>query len=269
MLPDLSGPLKKLAIKVDNPKEFSEKWAKRLAPFSLVAAVGIHVITAMVFATQGGRDWWHSAALAPDFIAVALTSGTAIVLVASVITYGIKEQYQQAYRTMAIFISVAFFIHLFIMYNDFFNHAWYGADGALETLSVTFKDYTLTHLVEVAAPLAAVILLLSSGVRKSAGAIISSCCLLIIGVFAHRFLLMPGAFDRVPLTIPPLGLQNVEWSVPIASGRYDQALNTFVTEWHYFPSGVEIAIFVGVVAYMCFLMMLAVDRLPIVKEAES
>jgi molybdopterin-containing oxidoreductase family membrane subunit len=269
MLPDLSGPLKKIALKVENPKEFSEKWAKRLSPFSLVAAVGIHVITAWVFATQGGRDWWHSAALAPDFIAVALASGTSIVLIASIIAYGVKEQYKPAYRTMTIIISVSFFIHLFLMYNDFFNHVWYGATEALDTLSITVKDYGLAHAFEVAIPLLAVILLLTPKVRKSAGAMIFSCCLLITGVFVHRFLLMPAAFDRIPLTINPLGLQNTEWSVPIASGRYDEAVNTFVTAWHYFPSGIEITIFLGVVAYMCFLIMLAVDRLPIVKQVES
>ncbi len=269
MLPDLFGtPLEQIALKVDNPKEFSEKWAKRLAPFSLVAAVGIHVITAWVFATQGGRDWWHSAALAPDFVAVALASGTAIVFVVALLTYGIKEQYQQAYRIMAIFIAVAFFIHLFLMYNDFFIHIWYSARDAVDTLSVTVKDYGLAHAFEVAVPLAMVILLLSSRVRRKTGAMIISCCLLIIGVFVHRFLLMPGSFDKIPLTISPLGLQNVEWAAPIASGRYDLALDTFVTKWHYFPSGIEMAIFLGVVAYVGFLIILAIEMLPIVREAE-
>lgn len=269
MLPDLFGtPLEQIALKVDNPKEFSEKWAKRLAPFSLVAAVGIHVITAWVFATQGGRDWWHSAALAPDFVAVALASGTAIVFVVALLTYGIKEQYQQAYRIMAIFIAVAFFIHLFLMYNDFFIHTWYGARDAVDTLSVTVKDYGLAHAFEVAVPLAMVILLLSSRVRKKTGAMIISCCFLIMGVFVHRFLLMPGSFDKIPLTISPLGLQNVEWAAPIASGRYDLALDTFVTRWHYFPSGIEMAIFLGVVAYVGFLIILAIEMLPIVREAE-
>jgi molybdopterin-containing oxidoreductase family membrane subunit len=269
MLPDLFGtPLELIALKVDNPKEFSEKWAKRLAPFSLVAAVGIHVITAWVFATQGGRDWWHSAALAPDFVAVALASGTAIVFLVALLAYGIKEQYQQAYRIMAIFIAVSFFIHLFLMYNDFFIHTWYGARDAIDTLSVTVKDYGLAHAFEVAVPLAMVILLLNSRVRKRTGAMIISCCFLIIGVFVHRFLLMPASFDRIPLTISPLGLQNVEWAVPVASGRYDLALDTFVTKWHYFPSGIEIAIFLGVAAYVGFLIILAMETLPIVREAE-
>lgn len=269
MLPDLKGPLKKIALKVDNPKEFSQKLAKRLAPFSLVAAVGIHVITAWIFATQGARDWWYSAVLAPDFVAAAMASGTAVVLVVSLLAYGLQEQYRQAYRTMSIIIAVSFFIHLFFMYNDYFIHAWYGAAEALDTLSITFKEYLWAHAFEVLAPLAGVILLLNDKVRNSAGAMIASCCLLIGGILVHRFLLMPGAFDKIALTIHPLGLQDVDWSVPIASGRYDQALNTFVTEWHYFPSGVELAIFSGVLGFACFLIILAVDRLPIVDRVAT
>ncbi len=269
MLPELKGRLQWLALKVDNPKEFSENLAKRLAPFSLVAAVGIHVITAWIFATQGAREWWHSAALAPDFVAAATASGTAVVLVVALLTYGLKEQFRQAYRTMSIIIAVALFIHLFLMYNDYFIHAWYGRTEAMDTLAITFREYLGAHVFEVLAPLAAVILLLNEKVRTSAAAMIASCCLLIAGILMHRFLLMPGAFGRIPLTINPLGLQDLEWSVPIASGRYSQTLDTFVTEWHYFPSLVELAIFTGVVAFACFLIILAVDRLPIVSAEKT
>ncbi|RJR51404.1 MAG: molybdopterin oxidoreductase [Desulfobacteraceae bacterium] len=269
MLPDFKGPLQKIALRVKDPAAFSERWAKRLAPFTLVAAVGIHVITAWVFSTQGARDWWHSAALAPDFISVAISSGTALVLLVSVIAYGGRERFQEAYRTMALFISAAFFIHLFLMYNDFFIHTWYGANDALEPLSVLFREFGSAHAFEVAAPLASVVLLLNSRVRKSAAAVTACCSLFILGVFMHRFLLMPGAFQRVPLTMTPMGLQDMQWSVPIASGVYDPSLDTFVTEWHYFPSGVEIVIFLGVLAYMCFLLLLAADRLPVVGEVKS
>jgi len=269
MLPDFKGPLTKIALKVNDPKEFSEKWAKRLAPFSLVAAIGIHVITAWIFATQGGRDWWNSAVLAPDFIAVAIASGTAIVFIVALLAYGLKEQHKQAYRTMAMIIATALFTHIFFMYNDFIIHAWYGAHEAMETLSITFKDYGLTHAFEVIAPLVAVILLLNSKVRQSSCAMISSCCLLVFGVFAHRFLLMPAAFDKIQLSIEPLGLQHTYWAFPIASGQYNPIMDSFVTKWHYFPSGIEIAIFLGVLAFMCFLVILAMDRLPIAGEVQA
>lgn len=266
MLPDLKGPLQKIALKVDNPKEFSAKLARRLAPFSLVAASTS--VTAWLFATQGARHWWHSALLAPDFVAAATSSGTAVVLLVSLLTYGIKEQYRQAYRTMSVIIAATFFIHLFFMYNDYFIHAWYGASEAVNTLSIIFREHIWAHAYEVLAPLAGVILLLNAKMRKSAG-MIASCCLLISGIFVHRYLIMPGAFERIVLTINPMGLQDIEWSVPISSGRYDVSLDTFVTDWHYFPSGIEITICLGVAAFACFLIILAIDRLPIVNRVES
>jgi molybdopterin-containing oxidoreductase family membrane subunit len=268
MLPDLKGRWKSLALKVDDPQAFSEKWAKRMAPYSLVAAVGIHVITAWIFATQGAREWWHTSVLAPDFVSVALASGTAVVLIVCVLAYGFREEYSKAYRTMAAFIATAFFIHLFLMYNDFIIQAWYGADEAMETLAVTLKEYGLTHAFEVGAPLLAVILLLNQRIRRSAGAMIFSSGLLILGVFAHRYLLMPAAFERIPFTMTPLGLQNVSWSFPITSGRYAQDADVFVTAWHYFPSPIEWTIFLGVISYACFVILLATDQLPVTQQVK-
>ncbi len=269
ILPDLKGRLGRLALKVDDPAAFSEKWVKRLAPFSLVAAVGIHVITAWIFATQGARDWWNSAALAPDFLAAALASGTAVVLLVSLFAYGVKEKHARAYRTMGIFISVSLFIHFFLMYNDFFIHAWYGASEALSTLSVTLKDYGAAHAFETAAPLLAVLLFLSAKTRQRAWALASGCLLVLSGVFVHRFLLMPAAFDRIPLSFEPLGLQHTDWAMPIASGRYGEGLDVFVTKWHYFPSAIEWAVFLGVLAYVSILLLIAVDRLPILSREGS
>ncbi len=268
MLPDLKGPLAKIAIKVDNPQEFSEKWAKRLAPYALVAAVGIHVITAWIFATQGAREWWYTSILAPDFVAVALASGTAVVLMVGVMVYGVKKEYQNSYRIMGLVMACAVFVHIFFMYNDFIIHAWYGAEEALDTLAVTFRQHGAAHAFEVLAPLAAVILLLNAKVRQSAAGIVGSCAVLILGVFAHRFLLMPAAFERVPLTLTPLGLQHAQWSAPIASGRYNPTGNTFVTAWNYVPSAVEVVVFLGVVAFVGFVLVLGVNRLPIVKKTD-
>lgn len=269
LLPDLTGPWARLALKVENPKAFSQKIAKGLAPFSLVAAVGIHVITAWIFATQGSRDWWHTGVLAPDFVAAALASGTAVVLIVSLLAYGLKDEYRQAYRTLTLIIAGSLFVHLFLMYNEMVIKAWYGSAEALETLSILFRDYLWAHLFEVLAPLTAVILLLNDRVRNHAGAMIASCCLLLAGILVHRFLLMPGAFDKIAFTFTPLGLQDLHWSFPIASGRYNPLLDTFVTEWHYFPSVVEITIFLGVAAFVAFVIMLAIRELPIVDRVAT
>jgi len=269
MLPDLAartGIWKKIALPVPDPAGFSDIWARRLAPFSLVAAVGIHVVTAWIFATQGARGWWHTAVMAPDFVAAALASGTAVVMLVAVLCYGTAEKFQDAFRIMAIFIATAFFIHVFLMYNDFVIHAWYGTDHAKDILAITLKEYGAAHAFEVLAPLLGVILLLNRRMRQSVSGIFGACLLVISGIFVHRILLMPAAFNQMPLTLSPLGSQNTLWPVPIASGRYHPLADTFVSHHSYFPTLVEILIFAGVLSFVCALILLAVHKLPVIQE---
>jgi molybdopterin-containing oxidoreductase family membrane subunit len=169
---------------------------------------------------------------------------------------------------MALIMAISTFVHIFFMYNDFFIHIWYGNQESLATLAITLKEYAGVHAFEVLAPLVAVILLLNKKVRQSAFAVVACCSLLVLGVFAHRYLLMPAAFERVPLTLHPLGIQHGQWSAAIASGRYTPHGDTFVTKWDYFPSGIEFAVFMGAVAFVCFLLIVAIRTLPIIKEAK-
>jgi molybdopterin-containing oxidoreductase family membrane subunit len=183
-----------------------------------------------------------------------------------VLCYGTAEKFQNAFRIMAIFIATAFFIHLFLMYNDFVIHAWYGTEHAKETLAITLQEYGLAHAFEVLAPLLGVVLLLNRHVRKTVSGIIGGCLLMIAGIFVHRILLMPAAFNQIPLTLAPLGSQNTLWPVPIASGRYNPLADTFVTHHSYFPTLVEILIFAGILSFVCALILVAVHKLPVVKE---
>ena len=266
MLPDLNGRLQRFAIKVKDPKEFSEKWAKKLSPFALVFAISIHVVTAWIFSTQGGREWWFTPTLAPDFLSVAVMAGTTVVLMASVLAFGIKDAYKDAYRTMIGIITAFFIIHMFLMYNDFFIKTWYGAESSMHTLGLVFGDFLSIHALEVIAPLLAVLLLSRKSVRESKIALVASSLLLLVGVFAHRFLLMPPAFEAIPLTFNPIGLHDMFWSYPIASGRFVEGMDTFVDRWNYFPTMIEITIFSGVVAYMYFMVAAGTEFLPIVKK---
>jgi len=41
------------------------------------------------------------------------------------------------------------------------------------------------------------------------------------GVLIHRYLLMPGAFSNIPITIDVNGLQHEKWSMPISTGEFN------------------------------------------------
>jgi molybdopterin-containing oxidoreductase family membrane subunit len=269
MLPELTGRLGWLAIKVDNVEEFSERWAKRLAPVALLFAIGIHVVTAWIFSTQGARDWWFSPAMAPDFVSVAIAVGTTVVLLAAALAYGTGERYQEAYRILGLIVFMSVCVHLFLMMNDLVIHAWYGNAESERIMEIAWGDYAWAHVFEVAAPLIGAWLLMLPATRRSLPRLAMSSGLLIAGVFVHRFLIMPAAYNNIPMTLAPLGLPDSHWSLPIASGRYLPGLSTFLDHYSYTPSLIEVVILLGIVAYAVFLILLAIDRLPILAREES
>lgn len=264
MLPDLPGRWTRAVVRGRDASELAARWSKALSPFALVLAVSIHVVTAMIFSTQGSRHWWHTAALAPDFVAVAVTAGTAVVLIAAVLARGAGAEVQPSYRTMAAFIAVGFVLHLFFMYGDMAIVAWYGDEHALRALEVTVGRYLALHLVEVLVPAAAVLALLSARVRRNAAASVGAAAALLLGVFAHRYLIMPAAFEPTPLALEPLGASEI-WTVPIATGRYvpGAGMEAFATTASYAPTAVEAAITVGVVALAGLMMVLGSALLPV------
>lgn len=269
ILPELTGKLARFAITVANPTEFSEKWAKRIAPVALLFAIGIHVITAWIFSTQGARDWWFSPVMAPDFVAVAVGVGTAVVLLAGALAYGTGEKYQDAYQTLGRIIFMAVCVHLFLMMNDLVIHAWFGNAETHRIMEIAWGDFAWAHIFEVAAPLAGAWLLMQAGVRRSLPRLAASAGLIIVGVFVHRFLIMPAAYNNIPMTMTPLGLPGVHWSLPIASGRFFPGMSTFVEHYAYFPSLIEIVILLGTVAYAVFLILIAIIKLPILAKDVS
>lgn len=269
ILPGLSGKWRqKFTTALGNPEEFSEKWAKRLAPAALLFAASIHIVTAWIFSTQGSREWWHTAALAPDFLSVAVMAGTTVVLLASALIFGVSDRHQDAYRTMTRIIVSAFIVHLFLMYNDMFIKYWYHAEGSMHAINYLFTRHLSAHAFEVLAPLAAVLLLVGKSVWVSRSRLSLTCALLLSGVLVHRYLIMPPAFNVQPLTFTPIGAMNEAWSYPVASGRWADGINTFSTTWNYVPSSIEWVIFAGVCAFACFAIGLGSLVLPI-GRAES
>jgi dimethyl sulfoxide reductase membrane subunit len=266
LLPDLTGRLAWLAIKVEDPQAFADRWARRIAPLALLFAIGIHVVTAWIFSTQGARDWWHTPAMAPDFVAVAIAVGTTVVLLAAALAYGTGERYQEAYRILGLIIFIATAVHLFLMVNDLVIHAWYGNAETRRIMNLAWGQFAWGHIFEVAAPLAGAALLMSGRVRRSLALLLASSALLVAGVFAHRFLLMPAAYNITPMTMTPMGLPESHWSLPIASGRFFPGMSTFVEQYSYTPSLVEVVILLGIVAYTVLLILLAIDRLPILAK---
>jgi molybdopterin-containing oxidoreductase family membrane subunit len=252
-------------------REASDRRAKRLAPVALPLAILIHTVTAWVLATQMARPWWYGGALAPTFIAAALATGPAIVILASLVVFGYKKKLEDTYKLLAKVSAVASIIMLFIYYNDFMVRFWWGAGREFEALKIVFTSYPLFHATEVVFILLAAIIFIKY--PKDPSKLVMGSISVIVGVFAHRILLLPPAYNIMPLRLPVvLHNETVEWSYPISVGQIRGSLlnpeKVFASFYDYFPSSVEIIITVGVMAFLGLAFLTLVKMLPVTEVEE-
>lgn len=247
-------------------REVSDKKAKRLAPVALPLAILIHTVTAWVLATQMARPWWYGGALAPTFIAAALATGPAIVILASLVVFGYEEKLEGTYALLAKVSAVSSIIMLFIYYNDFVVRLWWSAGREYDAVKIVFTRYPVLHATEILLILLAAVIFIKY--PKDPKKLVQGSISVIVGVFAHRFLLLPPAYNIIPLRLPVvLHNETVEWTYPIAVGQIKGSLldpqHVFTSYWSYSPSLVEIAITVGIMAFIGLAFLSLVQMLPL------
>ena len=91
-------------------------------------AVGIHTIPAFLYAGLGGRPFWHSAVLAPRFLASAFSAGTAMLIIALTavrdrMDYPVADA---AFQRLRQIVSVAMGFNLFLTVSEIFVEIYPG-----------------------------------------------------------------------------------------------------------------------------------------------
>lgn len=221
-------------------EEQAKRRARLIAYLGLPVAVLIHTVTALIFATQGSRGWWNTAILPPDFIAMAVASGTALVMVIMLLAMG-KEglaEHREAFRILNSIIAGALVIHFFFLAVDLIIHGWWGGPQAEGLFAQLFGHYGLLYGLELALLLAAMVYFLAGRGQKSYQGLITGSLFLFAGVFVHRMMLMFPAFNDVPLQFTSPGT-GASWSYPVALGQFRPGMEVFVDFWSYAPSWIE------------------------------
>lgn len=221
-------------------QEQAKRRARLIAHIGLPVAVLIHTVTALIFATQGSRGWWNTAILPPDFIAMAVASGTALVMVIMLLAMG-KEglaEHQEAFRILCTIIAGALVIHFFFVAVDLIIHGWWGGPQAEGLFAQLFGRYGLLYALELTLLMAAMLYFLAGKANKSHQGLIFGSLVIFAGVFVHRMMLMFPAFNEIPLQFVSPGT-GAGWSYPVALGQYQPGMEVFVDFWSYAPSLVE------------------------------
>jgi Ni/Fe-hydrogenase subunit HybB-like protein len=108
-------------------QHYNRRFAVPLIMISIPAAVGIHTVTAFLFAGLPARSYWNAAILAPRFLTSAFCSGPAIILVLLQLlrrTTHLKVTNEALFK-IAELMAYAMFVNLFLfgaeVFRDFYS----------------------------------------------------------------------------------------------------------------------------------------------------
>lgn len=234
-----------------------------LAFVGLPLAVLLHSITAIIFGLQLSRPWWNTALMAPIFVASAILSGTAlIVLITWILQRYQKVQIPEAtWRWLAGLMVMALFVDLFFVACDYVTIAWDNVPRDRQVLDMILPGgrFQFTFWFEwVIGGVVPFIILASSKLRRSAANIALAAALILMGVYAFRIELVIPAFVNPLIQLPPgIALGS------ISSGTSFQLIG------HYSPTWVEYLITLGMFALAALAIAIGYRRFHVDREIQE
>jgi Ni/Fe-hydrogenase subunit HybB-like protein len=182
-------------------RHYRPRFVVPLLLFSIPAAVGIHTVTAFVYAGVAARPYWNSAILAPRFLASAFCSGPAILLILFQIlrrTTSIKIK-DEAIWKIAELMAYAMFLNLFLFGAEIFREYYSNTHHLIHTQYLFSGIYGHKALVPFAwasliASVVAFLLFLIPATRRNFVTLNLGCLLIYTGVYIEKgiALVIPG-----------------------------------------------------------------------------
>ena len=216
----------------------------RVSRFALPVAILVHSVTAWIFGLEIAKEGWYSAIMAPIFVASAMDSGLALLLVvlAGLRKAGVLQVEQRLYANLAGLLATCIAVDAFFIGCEVLTMAYPGAAGA-ETLALMAFGPTAPFfwLEVVAGLLVPFCILVFAKNRQKTGLVLLASALVILGVFCKRCWLLLTSF------IVP----NVQGANGITLGTLEAqqgGLGMWALGGSYAPTWTEVVIVLGVVA---------------------
>lgn len=212
-----------------------------------VVALALQVVEGCLFALQSARAWWHSIIMPVDFIIVAMVCGLSLAVIISAARKRKGSVEAAAFFAKLLFVFVI--LHVVLSLCEVALLAVEGTGGAAMALALIGR-YIVLYLVELALPLAAVIFLKvkqAKGDRAAHDDDYGPSCkqyvwagaLVIVGMFAHRLMLLYPAFGGSTLFTALSNQSAPSWEYPVSTGFLASAKETWALTQAYFPNVVE------------------------------
>lgn len=199
-----------------------------------IAALALQIVEGLLFSTQTAHGWWATPLMPIDFVAVAFVSGFALILLIGCVMKAPSNSLAWLGRICAIAIAV----HLVLALGDLALTALEGTPESAGILAALGSNIVL-YLAELILPLIAMIMLFTRAKSGDNKYSLIAAILVIVGIFAHRLMLLFPAYNAPSLYLQLSGTDFTTGPYPLSTGCYLDWDWTFATVSPYFPAGLE------------------------------
>lgn len=238
--------------------EFSHGGMRVYATVALVLAIMVHSVTAWIFSLQVSHEFWNTALMAPWFVASALNSGLALVMIVCVALRraGYLDLTQENLVKMAKFLGVFILVDLYFFGCDVLTSA-YGNDGGREVVAMLLTGQMAPFFwTEIVGGAVAAAICFTPKLRTTP-LLVFAAALAILGVFCKRCQIMLGGFGIRNLELPGVEVHGFALTAP------GQSFADAFSWMSYFPSPLEFAITLGVLALGACAFLIGLRWLPL------
>ena len=205
-------------------KEPPRKLLWSLVLLSIPVSISTHTVTAFLYNGMAARPYWNASILAPRFIASALCSGPAVMLVLFQVlrktaNIPIKDE---AIRKVAELMAYAMFFNLFLLGAEVFKEFYSATEELRYTQYFWFGLGEHTTLVPYAwsslfASLAAFVIFVIPKLRESWFWLNTGCFLIFAGCYIEKGmgLVIPGMTPSTLGQIYPYSPTGTEWAIAV------------------------------------------------------
>ena len=199
-----------------------------------LAALALQIVEGLLFSTQTAHGWWAAPIMPVDFLAVAFVSGFALILLIACV----KGASSKALAWLGRICASAIAVHLVLALIDLCLMFFEGTPESAGILAAVGSNILL-YLVELILPFIAMIMLFLPKNRGQKKPALIASILVIVGIFAHRLMLLFPAYNAPSLYLQLSGTDFTTGPYPISTGRYLDWDLTFANTTPYFPAGPE------------------------------
>lgn len=199
-----------------------------------LAALALQIVEGLLFSTQTAHGWWATPIMPVDFLAVAFVSGFALILLIACV----KGASLKALAWLGRICASAIAVHLVLALIDLCLMFFEGTPESAGILAAVGSNILL-YLVELILPFIAMIMFFLPKNRGQKKPALIASILVIVGIFAHRLMLLFPAYNAPSLYLQLSGTDFTTGPYPISTGRYLDWDLTFANTTPYFPAGPE------------------------------